>query len=217
MPTGTRPTPATRQTKLVFSGTYQDAVWNNVMWLFLTGSGEITIPELNDLAAACSAAYSDNFLVWLNENLSLDRTQVVLYSAGDAFEGLAAEGGTGGHSTGVANPANVAACLSWQIAPVYRGGHPRTYLCGLSSDQQDGVTTFAGGLVSALSSAAEAFHSDIEAISGISDGIATVEHGIVSFVRSKAWRTPPVFYRIVGATVDARIDTQRRRLGPDIA
>jgi len=36
-------------------------------------------------------------------------------------------------------------------------------------------------------------------------------------VLRKAWRTPPVFRDFVpgGATVDSRIDTQRRRLGPD--
>jgi hypothetical protein len=185
------------------------------MWLYLTGSGDISVPELNDLASACSDAYASNILPYLSVNCFLDETQVVLYAGGsDVFEGIAAAGGNGAQ-TGAELPASLAACISWQIAPHYRGGHPRTYLCGLPSDVLSTPTTFTGSFLSNAESAAIAFHEDVEAITGISAGISTVEHGVASFVRDGAWRTPPVFYRIVSASVDSRFDTQRRRLGPD--
>lgn len=217
MPTGTRPTPPTRFCKLVYNLTYADLPMNNVMWLYLTGSGVITIPQLNDLAGACSEAYADNFLPLLSDAVVLNSTSVVLYdSGGDALEGVAGVGGTGAFSDN-GLPAQVAMCISWQIAPHYRGGHPRTYLGGLTEGAVDSVNTWTGGMITAAASAAVAFHGDLEAITGISSGISTVEHGITSFVRAGAWRTPPVFYRIAGATVDARIDTQRRRLGRDVS
>jgi hypothetical protein len=191
------------------------AIWNNVMWLFLTGSGEITTPELDDLAAACSEAYADNFLPLLSNLTTLEGTQVVLYSAGDAFEGVAGAGGSG--SAGSTNnlPANITACVSWNIAPHYRGGHPRTYIPGLRIANVLDNTSWDPTFVSSLTSAGNSFHADLEAISGISSGISTVEHGVASFVRSGDWRDPPVFYRITSCTVDTRIDTQRRRLGRD--
>lgn len=215
MPTGDRPTPPTRFCKLTYELTFASVTFNNVMWLYLTGSGTITVSELNALAAACSSKYANRFLPLMRTGIQLNRTQVVLYDAGDALEGVAGPGGSGSHSSGIFLPANVAACISWQIAPVYRGGHARTYLCGLSSDQLLDEASFSSSFVSSLNSAANAFHADLEAISGISSGISTVEHGIASFVRNKAWRTPPVFYRISAASVDNRVDTQRRRLGRD--
>lgn len=215
MPSGTRPSPVTRQTKLTYHGTFEDALWTNVMWLYLTGSGEITVSELNDLAAACSGAFADELLPQGSNDMSLDETKVVLYaSGGDVFEGIAGAGGVGTRSD-QNMPASVAAVISWNIGPHYRGGHPRTYFSGLTAGVIDSPTTLAGTYVTALDSAANSFHAALEAISGISDGISTVEHGVVSFVRDKAWRTPPVFYRIASGSVDNRIDSQRRRLGRD--
>lgn len=216
MPTGTRPSPATRQVKVAYYGTWQTAQWANIMWLYLTGSGEISVSELNDLAGACSDAYASHFLPLVSDTVTLERTQVVLYAGGgDVFEGNATEGGTGSDD-GSTMPASAAAAVSWIIAPHYRGGHPRTYIPGITIHHIISNTTLAGAFVSALGSAANAFHNELEAISGISSGISTVEHGVVSFVRAKAWRTPPVFYRINSAVVDSRIDSQRRRLGRDV-
>ena len=217
MPTGPRPEPPTRFCKLVYQGTWQDAVWANVMWLFLTGSGVITVPELNDLANECSDAYATRFLPHLNNSVVLNSTKVVLYAGGgDVFEGVASVGGTGG-DTGSSMPANVATCITWQIAPHYRGGHPRTYLPGTPFPARNTMTKWTSSWITSITSAANSFHSDLEAISGVSSGITQVEHGVASFVRSNAWRTPPVFYRIASGTVDSRIDTQRRRVGRDTA
>lgn len=215
MPAGPRPTPPTRCVKLVYNGHYGGAPWANVMWLFVTGSGVISTTDLNNLAGACRARYVTRFLPLLSSVLELQSTQVVLYSDGDALEGNDATIATGGHASGSRYPANIACCISWNIAPVYRGGHARTYLAGLSSDQGAAVNTWDAAFLTSLRAAAGSFHTDLEAITGVGTGITSVEHGVVSFVRAGAWRTPPVFYRITGAAVDARIDTQRRRLGPD--
>jgi hypothetical protein len=72
--------------------------------------------------------------------------------------------------------------------------------------------------VSSIETGANVFHDTIESHIPIGDGIASLEHGVVSFVNDGAWRTPPLFRRfLVGAHVDSRVDTMRRRLGPDRA
>jgi hypothetical protein len=215
MPTGPRPEIPTRFVRCAFEGAYGTTLWSNVMWLYLTGSGEITVPELNALASAAGNQYATHFGPLLSTAWSISQCKVVLYSSGtDVFEGVGTVG-VSGTGSGIDLPAQVAACITWQIAPHYRGGHPRTYLSGITHDWTVDATTFASSFVGYLTDAAAAFHTGLEAISGISSGISSVEHGVASFVRAKAWRDPPVFYRIAGANVDNRIDTQRRRLGRD--
>lgn len=215
MPAPPRPDPPTRFCKLVFNGSLEDAVWANVMWLYLTGSGEITVGDLGDLANACAGPYVDNFAPLQSELVSYETCQVVLYSDGETFDSVQPIGSTGERVGGSVLPANVAACISWKIAPHYRGGHPRTYLPGQLEVDLVTRTTWNATYVDALNSAALAFHLQIEDITDIGSGISTVEHGIASFVRDNEWRTPPVFYRIADAIVDSRVDTQRRRLGRD--
>lgn len=186
------------------------------MWGFATGSGTIVQDDLQDLASACSQAYSDNFMPLLAATSILEFTEVTLYSSGDdARDAFVSTGAAGGVTAGDELPAQVSACISWNIAPHYRGGHPRTYLCGHKSGQRGSSVAWTGAYQLALSSAAVSFHNDFEAIGPIGSGITTVEHGAVSFVSDGEWRDPPLFRRILTGRVDSRIDTQRRRLGPD--
>jgi hypothetical protein len=69
--------------------------------------------------------------------------------------------------------------------------------------------------VSQLQAAANNF---LLAVNAISTANASDLHlGVVSFVLRGEWRDPPVFrdFTPAAAKVDARIDSQRRRLGPD--
>jgi len=151
----------------------------------------------------------------MNDNVILESTQVVLYGPGDdVIDATVGDGGVGS-TTGTALPANCACCLSWQIAPHYRGGHPRTYLCGFNVEDTSTTTSWSGSFITNAESAAQSYHEDLESIGPIGDGITTIEHGVVSFAAGGDWRDPPVFRRITGASVDSRIDTQRRRLGSD--
>lgn len=187
----------------------------NVMWLYLTGSGVITQDDLQELAGDCSSFYDSKFMPLLMEDCIHQFTQVTLYSSGDDARDAFEPSGTPGLADGSPTPASVAACISWNIAPHYRGGHPRTYLPGIPTEARSTVTTWGGSFLESATSAAQEFHTGLESIGAIGAGIETVEHGIVSFQSAGDWRDPPVFRRIIGARVDSRIDTQRRRLGRD--
>jgi hypothetical protein len=186
------------------------------MWGFATGSGEITLGVLHSLANALFGAYSSAFEPLLSIDWTLNQVQVVLWNSPDELIAFSDTVFAQGDVSGANLPANVAACITWPIPQHYKGGHPRSYICGLPVSALGTVTQFDGDFQSALANAAQDFHTAFEA-AGPFSGIASVEHGVVSFVAGGAWRAPPVFRRILsGASVDARIDSQRRRLGRDV-
>jgi hypothetical protein len=214
VPSGPRPDPPTRSVRLAYAGTYGTAPWANILWCRATGTGEISQDTLNDFVDAAADAFSDNMLANLSTLLTLTSISAILYSSDDENLHGTASASLGGSVSGNPMPAQVSIGITWSIAVSYRGGHPRTYLCGVPYAAMDGLTTISSSVAGAIASDAAAWHTDLEAFSG-TNWTAT-EHGVMSFVRDDAWRTPPVFYRITGARVDARLDTQRRRLGRDL-
>lgn len=216
MPTGTRPDPPTRSLRVAFELSYPPAFASNVMWFFLTGSGTITLDDLTSLVEQISSAYAGAFVEPMSTNLVHNATVGTFWGSGGDVLATSVAGFGAGTGEGTALPANVAVGISWRVAAHYRGGHPRTYLCGITQDMTDTVTTIAPATAFAIRDAANVFHTAVEDITGIS-GVTTVEHGTMSFVNDGAWRTPPLFRRIQLAAVDARLDTQRRRLGRDVA
>lgn len=186
------------------------------MWLFLTGSGTITESTLHTLADDVYGAYTDAFSPHLSVASTTDLVELLLYAADEDLSANSTPDSVVGGVSGLMLPANVSLGISWPIAAHYRGGHPRTYLCGIPASAMLNSRQWDPDVRAAFASAAGAFHTALEALTP-GGGITTVEHGIISFVNAGAWRTPPVFRRIRdGAVVDSRIDTQRRRLGPDV-
>lgn len=217
MPSGPRPTPPNRCIRAAFEGTYGGTHWTNVMWFYATGAGLISHANLVTFADAVFGAYVDNILKSFSTASALNLVQVVLYENDEPLEANSLHAVASGTVGGAAAPANVAACISWPISAHYRGGHPRTYMGGVPDSACANGSQFDGTWRTGLIARANAFHTACEGLPAMG-GIATVEHGIVSFVKNKVWRDPPVFRRITtGAYVDTRIDTMRRRLGRDVA
>lgn len=214
MPEGPRPAPPTRSARIVVKGEFNDARWANVFWAFLTGSGEITATNVAVLAQDVADIWSNQFLPLLSEDILVSSTTATLWGPDEVIS-ADADVFANGNQTGAIVPAQVAICLSWDIAPSYRGGHPRTYIPLSLLEFVNGPTTLTNTCVADFQSAAEQFHTDIEEIDNLGAGVSSVEHGVMSFVRFGEWRDPPVFYRIRGVSIDNRIDTQRRRLGRD--
>jgi len=215
--TGPRPDPPSRSCKVVVTGLAGTAQWTNVLWLYLTGSGEITHTTLIALANGIYGQWGGTILDAMSTSATISRVQVVLWDGGEEFSAYSTSASAAGNVGGTMAPANVAACISWPISFHYRGGHPRTYIAGVPNSAIATSQRFDATWRASLETKARAFHTAVEALTP-GGGIATVEHGIMSFVTDKEWRTPPVFRRITGdAQVDSRIDTQRRRLGPDLS
>lgn len=215
MPSGPRPSPPSRTAKVVFSGHQGATPWANVMWFYMTGSGEISNDDLENMCDYLASTYAGTLLSVLVPTCTLDTTQAIAYIDGGPFDFTFTSTYEGASTETIQLPAQVAACVGWQIAAHYRGGKPRTYLAGVPVTARETPTTWDLGFMSDVVDAATAFHTGSEAFGG-SGGISALEHGVVSFQTAGDWRDPPIFRRINGATFDGRIDTQRRRLGRDV-
>lgn len=195
------------------SGTYGNTTWANIPWFYATGSGEVTHADLFDFAQYAISAWS-GLVQPMHENVTLERCDATLYESTEGDIIATATGAYPGTTETGAQAANVAACVSWLLAHSYRGGHPRSYLPGVIEANLADFSSFTGEFTDELNGHAADVHASLEGYPG-GGGIETIEHGVVSFQTAGDWRTPPIFKRIVGSAVDTRVDTQRRRLGPD--
>jgi len=193
-------------------GSVSGTTFNNVFHLQYSGAAP-SVANLNALCTSVLTAWQTNFK-------SLCPSSVVLASAdaqdltnAAAATGLATDT-TAGTRAGTAMPNSVAACITWKINNRYRGGHPRTYLpAGVIADITGG-NRWADAFVTSAQTAAAAF---LTAMNAISVGGATYKMVCLSYTRNKVALVPPVPYTIQSSLVDHRPDTQRRRLGRDIA
>lgn len=196
-------------------GALESQPWAAVQWAHANGSGVITVSQLEDFAEWVGNSYASNVIALMHEVCTMATTSCTLYETGeDQLTGEAATAGAG-VDTGTGTPNQSAAGISWTLARGYKGGHPRTYVPGVAYSFLADFSHFDGAFTSDLTDGANLFHTTVEEFDSGSTWTST-EHGTMSFVRNKEWRVPPVFVRFTGAHVDSRIDTQRRRLGPDI-
>lgn len=175
---------------------------------------------LQNVANAVRSAWVTNVIPLQATALSLGTVEVIdLWSE---FGGSAiATGTTAGTSGGTIAPASAAVCWSWAISRRYRGGHPRTYIGGLTAAGMSNQNTWLSTYVTSHTNAAAALRTAVNAVLG-DDGVATFKLGALSYYKGKdpdtgkpALRPIPVFDEFLGVSVDTRIDSQRRRLGRD--
>jgi len=155
-------------------------------------------------------AYHDNLLPQLTTDTTLDDCTAVDLTNNTGVVGVHSGSGSGGLA-GVALPSNVALCVSWRESLHYRGGHPRSYMGGVSgtflADPRHVTTSFAG----IMSTAALAFRTAVNALT--STAASSYKLSGVHYRLADAVQTPPLVKDITGVLVNTRLDSQRRRLG----
>jgi hypothetical protein len=170
-----------------------------------------TSTELNALAAAVRSAWVSNVLPLQTSTLFLNDVTAIDLASETGPSGIAA-GSNAGSKVTAAQPLNCAVCWSWSIARRYRGGHPRTYIAGLVSDQVSNATTITTAAQTAHAAAAAAIRT---AVNAVTTSAGTAKLATVHYYRNKAILETPLVSQISGVSVDTRIDSQRRRLGRD--
>lgn len=170
-----------------------------------------TTAECQSMANAVRAAWVSNVIPLQTTALTLTDVQVVDIGSATGNEATAT-GSTPGTVVAVALPASAAICWSWKIGRRYRGGHPRTYIGGLTGTDLLNPNTIAVARVTAHAAAAAAIRS---AINGVMVGGNVANMCCVNYVRNKVPLDPPETDFFTGVSVDSRVDTQRRRLGRD--
>lgn len=178
-------------------------------------AGSLTQGEVDAIAAGVRGAWLNNFIPLCSSAMTLGN--VVATDITDQFGlvGTSSGNNAGAIATGTMMPPSVAIGISWTQAQHYRGGHPRSYIPGLNSGQ---LNASGSNLLSAAQQAnflagALAFRTAVNAIA-----IGTAARLVlVRRIANKVVLVNPIVSNITGATVDRRVDTQRRRLGKDIA
>ena len=197
------------------NGFFGTSPWTNVFWL--RNGGGVT-PSEADFIQVVNLLLSKYMATLLSLQHTSSQTTAatgLYYGADRILYGVeVANTGFGQHAA-TAEPASVAACIGWRVNQHYRGGHPRTYIGGMSSQAIANPRGLDPAWVSTAVTNANNFHSQVNAIS-VGNFIDT-HLGVVSFVLRDAWRSPTIFRDFIpgAAHCDQRIDTQRRRLGPD--
>lgn len=196
------------------SGTYNGALWNNVLWFHFGGSNAVLQADLQAFTAFIGNAWAVNVIAKMNQFAAMNHCHSSFYGPDTDLLEADASLSLGGSSAFPAGAAQVAAGISWRTSFGWKGGHPRSYVVGVDTNMLQDSRTLKSTFVSSLAAGAATFRTNAN---GYTQGtIADVLFGCMSFVRNKAWRDPPVLIPIVSAYVDARPDTQRRRLGPDV-
>lgn len=167
-----------------------------------------TLATLLGLLDPLIDAYLTTFMHTSATHLSTEL--IDLSSSSGAVESSAP--GTAGGNVGTLAPLSVAAVTSWIISRRYRGGHPRTYMGGLSDAQLNPPQLLNGTFRTNWETAGGVFLGAVNALSGTLPGIAL---GAVSYRTANAPRVTPIFEPFIAARVHVRIDSQRRRLGKE--
>jgi hypothetical protein len=194
------------------TGTVNGAPFNNLFHLQYSGAAP-SVANMNTICADVLSAWQTNFKSLCPSTVVLAGADAQDLTNAGASTGAATDT-TAGTRSGTAMPNSVAACVTWKINNRYRGGHPRTYLpAGVIADVVTG-NRWTDAFIAAADTAAAAF---LVAMNAISVGGATYKMVCLSYVRAMVKLTTPVPYTIQSSLVDHRPDTQRRRLGRDIA
>ena len=114
-------------------------------------------------------------------------------------------------------PNNVSYAVGWVINRRYRGGHPRTYHPGLSTNQLNGNTQVSAATRTAMIAGYNALKANIEG--GALASMPNLRLCQVSYFHGKGadgkplLRPTPLVDLISQAKGDLRLDSQRHRLG----
>jgi hypothetical protein len=185
----------------------------NIFYLLLGTTSAITSTALGLLANQIKAAWGTEIVRDVNSHWSLDDVVITMVD-GSEVQGIDTSAAVPGTNAADALPPGMSACVSWHINAAYRGGHPRTYMPGLSANQLSGIGSneFSTAVAIQIANDWDNFLADVNALTLET---SSVTMGTVSYTRAKAPRTVPVFFSYInGLTrVNTRMASQRRRLG----
>ena len=175
------------------------------------GTGVWSDAALDAIANAVGSAFDSNIAPTLNTVYQPGNTTAI--DLGNPVSHIASRVNTSiGIGSGAHVPQSMCACVSWKINRHYRGGHPRSYFGPISDSAIQNNTSLSAAFTTTIGTGAAALRTAINTASP--DGY-TVRMVAVHRWRDKALLVPPQVSPILTVAVDNRLDTQRRRLGPD--
>jgi len=206
--------------RIKVNGSNQTTPWVALFyWHYLGGA-----PTGANLASFCTA-----FVAAMQSSLSPSFATTVTVNNAEAWDlatrtGAFGSGGSSwtGNRAGTPLPTSVAACVGWKVTARWRGGHPRTYFpAGVQTDVLNGHLWVEASRAT-FEAGNEGFLSQVNALNlGAAGGYLQCVRYLQTIHEADGTKhveyiNPPQQLQIQRALVDARLDTQRRRLGPDL-
>ena len=212
--------PVANVLRIRLNGTNNTMPWVALFYWHYIG-GAPTGAQVSTFCGQVSGVYAATLVQAFNP--------VVAMNSVDAWDLSSPAGATGtggtvhlGTRTGGPLPTSVAAVCGWKVNYRWRGGHPRTYWpAGCTTDVGNGHL-WGESARAAFEAGNEGFLSQMNALTlGGTGGYLTAiryVHTVIDSPTAKhvEYFNPPLDLQISRAVVDARLDTQRRRLGPDL-
>lgn len=198
--------------RVAITGDFNGCEWTNVLWFSIPDSEDATDAQLNSWLEDIVTAVHDTLYPNFSTSFAAHSAEATIFRSGGTVQRASWAGSLGGsYSTGTDLTGQAAMCVSWQTAAYYKGGHPRTYFSGLRSGMLTDGKTFSGTVVAAV--LADALDC-INALNAVTEtNITETVFVLMRFFDGGVLQTPGVPVTITGAKVNARVDTQRRRLG----
>lgn len=196
--------------RVVIEQTLGDVNVATIFWLGLTPL--VGVPaDLNSLAEAMWNAWNSTIKQEQCTALELVGCKVLYYGSAGEYGGEYSNSAAGVIAE-AALPADNSMVLSWEIARTYRGGHPRTYVAGTNVTMTSTPQVWTSGSLAAMLTKAEAFLAAVNVIT--TADFATVALGTQSKATHGAPRVDSLFEPYLAVSVQPRVCSQRRRLGP---
>lgn len=197
-----------------YAGTLQGGNWVNGFAAQYAG----TTPDstaLNALATTLRGLWNTHLAPIFVVNTQLVTTTVWDISSETGATGSSGATANGTTAAGTLMPRNAAVCVSWPIQVRYRGGHPRTYIVGRNmADLSNGnalITAYHDLIVTAFTNFRGAVNST--ALGGANLTLCAVHYSPPRVLPKTSGQPFPVNVPVV----HGRLDTQRRRLGKELA
>lgn len=191
--------------------------WNVILHWNYTGP-QPPSTTINALCSLFAAAWNTHLAPVHHTTVTLTTVEAVDLTAPDAAFGSAIVSHSG-LLTGTPLPASVAVCVSWKVNYRWRGGHPRSYFPAGTTASTTNQRTWTALAVQNFETAVNGWFGAMNAAtSGAVSGRLTCLRRYQTLVAGQPPTeiTPPLPLDFVAFDVDSRIDTQRRRLGPDV-
>lgn len=198
-------------TRVQILGSLAGQAYANVFHVLPASSpSTVTSAQTAAIATGVRAAYVTNMLPKQHSSFVLGTVRATCLQS-DTAPVSEQTGSDNGGAAGTPYPNNVAMCISGKITRRYRGGHPRFYFGGLLSPNQADSRHWAGAYITQITSAWNNFVNATKAITA--SGMTGTNFVVVHYYKNGALQTSPTTDSINSWSIDARIDSQRRRLG----
>lgn len=175
---------------------------------FLSGTWDQS--DLDDLATTLLTDITAAIAPLMDSRWLFEHVWVIVSDGSTTLKGTST-GSTSGSLGGTRSGSRDDCVVSgYQIGDYYRGGKPRTYWPGPWRFASGSITHWDVALIGDFEAAIQDY---LDGVAGATVGTGTFVPGCIRRVSGGSPLSPPQFFPYLGSHTDARICTQRRRLG----